>query len=130
MRIARFVAPAAAVAALALPQSPAQAVNTLAYSWVVHCNNLQQQPTPLLELPKGTYAVTVEGACTFGVTTTHSVPVSTCVNPLQSLPCVNTGAQVNNVPGATCYVGVGAAVAQTCSPGVYTTGATRCSRSS
>jgi hypothetical protein len=123
IRLTRVLAAAAAVAALAMPQQ-AQAVNTLAFSWVIDCNVSGNQYAPLVTMPTGRYVVTVAGACTYGIDDTHSIRVSTCgVSPLPAGPCVDTGASVNGVPGTTCYVGGGIGYVQTCAPpGAYLPG--------
>lgn len=115
MRLPRVLWAAAAVAALAFPPAPAQAVNTLAYTFKVDCANPVNTSTADVTLPSGRYLVTVAGACTFSNSADPaSVPVDTCVHPLESLPCVRTGASVDNVPRAACMVGAGAAYAYPC----------------
>ena len=123
-RITRFAMPALAMAALAFPPSQAHAVNSLAYTWTIDCANPNATSTgPLVTMASGTYLVTVTGACSYGVDTTHSVPVTTCVSPVNTLPCLDTGMSVNNVPGYTCVVGGGIAHAATCpTPGAYVSG--------
>ena len=116
MRLTRILGTIAAVAALALSAAPAQAVNTLAYTFVVNCATGSASTGDLgVTLPSGKYLVTVAGACTFSNGgTPASVPVDTCVHPLEGYPCVSTGAAVNSVPRAACIVSAGIAYEQVC----------------
>ena len=121
MRLTRILGAFAAVAVLALPSSPAQAVNTPVYTFVLDCAT-GSASTGDIWLPSGRYVVTVAGACSFAHGATGTIPVDTCVNPLTSLPCVSTGANVNGVPSTVCVIGVGIAYEQICngwSRGVY-----------
>lgn len=123
MRKIRLFAALLTAATLAVPH-PAQAINTLAYSWVVDCANPSGASTGSLgiTLPSGIYLVAVEGACTYGTQTTHTYNVRACL-PNGANPCVNTGANVTGVPGATCIVGVSGVYHQTCDPnGVWLPG--------
>lgn len=120
-RFSRALYPLVAAAALAMP-TQAQSVNTLAVSWVVNCADSNAAAAPLLTLPMGTYVVTAEGACSLSFPQSHTVPVTTCVSPVNTLPCVDTGIRVNQVPGATCNVSAGAAFASTCTPVGYVPG--------
>lgn len=115
MRFVRILAPMAAVAALALPASPARAVNTPVYTFTVDCAVGTASTAGLgVELPSGRYLVTVAGACSYDGDIDRTVPVSTCLHPLEAYPCVNTGVSVSNVPGEACIVGAGTVYAQTC----------------
>ena len=123
-RFTGVLAASAAVLAFSVPQQ-ASAVNSPVFSWVVDCANPGNQYAPVVTtMPTGKYLVTVQGVCSFGFGTTHSLRVSTCgVSPLPAGPCVDTGASVNDIPGATCIVGAGPAHAQTCpAPGAYVPG--------
>lgn len=115
MRVTRILGAVAAVAVLALPSSPVQAVNTPVYTFVVNCAT-GSASTGGITLPSGQYLVTVAGACsfTYDLGATGSVPVDTCVDPVRSLPCVSTGTAVNNVPAGACVVGVGVAYSRIC----------------
>lgn len=115
MRLPRLLAPVAGLAALAFPPAPAQAVNTLAYTFTVDCRTGYATTGSLgVTLPSGRYLVTVAGACSFSAGGTGSVPVDTCVHPLEGLPCAQTGISVNNVPREACIVGLGIAYEQVC----------------
>ena len=118
MRLTRILGTVAAVAALALPATPAQAVNTPAYTFTVDCNRASATSTSELgvTLPSGNYLVTVAGACTFTHQGVATVPVDTCVHPVSTwgYPCVDTGADVNGVPRDVCVIGVGIVNTEEC----------------
>lgn len=107
-RLARVLVPLALAASAVLPSAatPANAVQSLAYTFAVPCND--PSPTPsLVDLPSGRYAVAYVGACTYDIGHTSSVPVNTpCTLPtVGTVPCVST--TVNNVPGVLSQISTG-----------------------
>ena len=107
----RILMPLTAVAAFAAPVQ-ADAVNVPAITFAVPCTSSSTSTGSLgITLPSGTYAVTVEGACSIGFTSVHSIPLSTC--PVTGPPCVDSGGSVT-LPGATCNVSAGAVAVGTC----------------
>lgn len=80
--------------------SPSKAVNSLAYSFVLPCNSSTAQ-TSLTDLPTGTYAVIVTGACALDGNQ-YTLTVDSCsVTPPPS-PCTSVG-PIERVPGQACW---------------------------
>lgn len=110
--LARASIPLLLLLAVAIVPQPAGAVNLPAYTLVVPCwASGGVSSGPLVTLPSGVYAVTIEGACDFGVATSPAIsqPVNTPCNapPVYNVPCVS-GASVD-VPMAACFLSVGVA---------------------
>jgi hypothetical protein len=107
-RPARLLVPLALAASAVVPSAatPAHAVQSLAYTFAVPCNN--PSPTPsLVDLPSGTYAVAYVGVCSYDINHTSGVPVNTpCTLPtVGTVPCVST--TINNLPGVLSQVTTG-----------------------
>lgn len=108
MRLARLLIPLALAAGAAFLHASANAVQTLAFTFPVLCNDPIGFGTGgLLDLPSGTYVVTTVGACTttggaFG--TTVGTP---CDAPVTGTPLPCTSVNVNNVPGGVCNLSTG-----------------------
>lgn len=121
IRLLRRLAPLAAAGTLLVP-AQSHATQTLVYTWVFNCAS----PTPIggqptLTMPTGTYAFTVEGACSYANNpSTISQPGTPCTAPVVGpIPCVASGPLVNNAPGIACRVWTGPVTAGTCSPNVF-----------
>ena len=89
--------------ALLLAFTPSSgAVNSLAFTMTLACNDadgVRSDEVLPIELPSGTYAVTVTGFCMFDVDSNSTVTRGTpCLHP--EAPCVSVTA--HNLPGETC----------------------------
>lgn len=109
MRLARILAPLAVAASVALPQTNANAVNSLAFTFPVLCNDpdgiaSDEFVTDVVDLTQGTYAVTVAGLCTTVGNTAPAMAVGTpCNDPVTGAPLPCTGTVVHNAPGTPCH---------------------------
>src|SRR5688572_1515124 len=94
-------------AGLVLTAGPSQAVQTLAWEFVLPCHDgTLVSSGPTIELPSGTYAYTVKGGCLYGVDPIRSYGTTAgtpCSDPtLGPLPCAT--ATVANIPMPACQL--------------------------
>lgn len=82
--------------AAALGAAPSHAVNSLAFTMVVPCDDpdgVNSDDIADVEFPTGAYAVTITGACLYGFKTPVSIGTP-CEGPAGPMPC----AAVDNLP--------------------------------
>lgn len=101
MRLARLFALLALGATAVVPQANAHATQTLAFTFVVPCDAESGATSLGLELPKGWYAVTIAGACSWASGTSSVTVATPCDAPVAGpVPCKPT---IDNVSSRACY---------------------------
>lgn len=113
MRASRIVTLLALGASVALPQTQARAVDSVAYVFPLLCNDedgVRSDDLLPVDLAGGTYAVAVAGACTVVGGQLMSTDTTTpCTAPfVGSIPCAEL--TVHNVPYGVCATSTGGLV--------------------
>lgn len=117
-RFLRLIFAAAVVLTGVVAATPAQAVDTVAYTWVVPCNDPDGVGTDeqgVFFIP-GAYAVTATGACTISDTSVFGFGVTTPCSALVVGPVPCVGATVSNLPGEACWTSFSVAITRPCDP--------------
>jgi len=122
----RLVFAAAIVLTGVVVAAPSHAVDTVAYSWTVPCDDTDGVSTGDVRFIPGTYVVTATGGCTLDDGNVYSLgtPTTPCTLPVVgTVPCA--GATIHNVPGGACFATLGVADRWGCSlsPSTVTTNA-------
>lgn len=106
----RLIGLLAASALVCLPGSaaPANALQSLAYAFVVDCK-APGGTDSLVGLPNGTYVVTIAGGCSIHDNIGFPVGATPCSVPVVgTVPCLSPITTINNFPGEACGWSTGA----------------------
>lgn len=110
-------AAAVAVASIAVA-SPANAVDTVSFTWTVPCNDANGVGTNEYDMYfiPGAYVVTATGACTLDDNSLYGFGATTPCTALLvgAIPCA--GATVSNLPGEACWTTFSAVQTHPCAP--------------